>query len=132
MTKAYFEKLIKKDISDKTWNLYNNLFEKYLEVARLSDDEESSYKFLNLLNLKSIPLDNDLKERRLEAKRALPKLEKRLKELKARKIDIEQTIKWLEKQESTLTDSYKYEKLRITKEIKKITSEIRRIKNSII
>lgn len=132
MNKASFEKLIKKDISDKTFNLYLCLYNSFLEHLDLDDSKKSLESFIKVLNIKNISQDSELKQRRINARKQLPKLEKMLKELNRKKSDIEQTIEWLNKQGSTLTNSYRYEKLKITREIKNITSEIRKIKNSII
>ncbi len=132
MLKSDFELMIKKDISDKTFDLYLYLYNSFLEHLDLDDTKKSLESFIKILNIKNIPQDNELKQRRIDARKQLPKLEKTLKELNRKKSDVEQTVEWLNKQGSTLTDSYRYEKLKITKEIKKITSEIRKIKNSII
>ena len=128
MNKANFEKLIKKDISDETFSLYNALWIAYKENI---GDEAHKKDFIKLLNIKSIPQDNELKEKRQAAKKLLPELNKKLKNLEVRKKDLEQTIQWLDKQKSQIVDQYKYEKLSVAKEIKQTKLEILRLKNSI-
>ena len=128
MNKTNFEKLIKKDISHETFSLYNALWIAYKETV---GDEAQKKDFIKLLNIKIIPQDNELKEKRQAAKKKLPKLNKKLKDLALRKKDLEQTIQWLDKQGSQITDQYKYEKLTIAKEIKHTKLEILRLKNSI-
>ena len=132
MLKSDFESMIKKDISDKTFDLYLCLYKSFLEHLDLDDTKKSLESFIKVLYIKNLSQDTELKQRRINARKQLPKLEKTLKELNRKKSEVEQTVEWLNKQGSMLTDSYKYEKLKITKEIKKITSEIRKIKNSII
>lgn len=83
MNKTNFEKLIKKDISDETFSLYNALWIAYKDI--LGNEAAHKTDFLKLLNIKSIPQDNKLKEKRQAAKKKLPKLKKKLKDLESRK-----------------------------------------------
>ena len=128
MNKSNFEKLIKKDISDKTFSLYNALWVAYKQFI---GDEAHKKDFVELLNIKNISQDNELKQRRQNAKKVLPILIKKLRDLENRKKDLEQTINWLSRQGSQITDQYKYEKLTVTKEIKYTKLEILHLKNSI-
>ena len=128
MTKANFEKLIKKDISDETFSLYKALWDTYKKIV---GDKAHKKDFIKLINVKNSPQDADLKELRQFAKKQLPKLHDKLKSLENRKAEIEQITNWLEKQNFQFSDNYRYEKVSIMRDIKNIKSEIFKLKNSI-
>lgn len=128
MNKANFEKLIKKDISDETFSLYNALWIAYKETI---GDEAHKKDFIKLLNTKVIPQDNELKAARQFAKKHLPKLYDKLKALEIRKAEVDQMIIWSNKQDFSFVNSYKYEKLQLLRDIKDVKSQIYKLKNSI-
>lgn len=128
MNKANFEKLIKKDISHETFSLYNALWIAYKEIV---GDEAHKKDFIKLLNIKVIPQDNELKAARQFAKKNLPKLYDKLKALEIRKAEVDQMIIWSNKQDFSFVDNYKYEKLQLLRDIKKVKSQIYKLKNSI-
>ena len=128
MNKANFEKLIKKDISDETFSLYNALWIAYKETV---GDEAHKKDFIKLLNIRAIPQDNELKAARQFAKKNLPKLYDKLKALESRKAEVDQMIIWSNKQDFSFVSNYKYEKLQLLRDIKEVKSQIYKLKNSI-
>ena len=128
LTKQLFESLIKKDISDKTFNLYNNLWLTYKQMLGKNATPES---FIKVLNVREIEQDDDLRQRRLFAKKQIPKVEKTIKDLESKKADLNKTIDWLQEEGSQITDYYRYEKLQLNRKIKEAKLELLRLKNSI-
>ena len=128
MNKANFETLIKKDISDETFYLYKALWDKYKEIL---GENARKKDFIKILNVKNIPQDNNLKELRAYAKKEIPRLQHKIQDLENRLKEISETITWLDKQGSGLTINYRYEKIKLAKELKTTKISLLRLQKNI-
>ena len=117
MTKQEFEKLIKKCINMQTYKIYEDMFN--------ASGLESVESFIQLLNRRNIPEDYKLKSLRIEGKREIPKIEKKIKKLESRISDIDQIVNWLE-EESELVKFYRCEKIKIQTKVRKLKASLKR------
>lgn len=128
MNKTNFEKLIKKDISTETYSLYKKLYATYKEYYK---DESTIEGFVKLINIKEIPQDKALKEKRQKAKKIIPEIEIKLRDLDNKLKTLEQTIMWVQASGSKNINHYVNEKIKLKREINLLNKELSKIKNSI-
>lgn len=123
MSKSEFEKLIGKCVDGPTYDLYYKMWEasNILELK----------KFVKLLNIKAIPESSRLKKLRSQAKKEIPRLEKKLNSLKLKKKDLDQVIEYSKNLQLQSLEATRWERVKLIKEIKGTNLELIRWKQKI-
>lgn len=123
MSKSEFEKLIGKCVDGATYKLYYKMWEasNILELKR----------FVKLLNIKVIPESSRLKKLRSQAKKEIPRLEKKLNILKLKKKDLDQVIEYSKNLQLQSLEATRWERVKLIKEIKETNLELIRWKQRI-